>query len=227
MRLSGPAWDAAVHDSGLLLIACLLGGLIGWQREAEGRAAGLRTHVLVCLGSCLITCVSFGMGDPGRIAAQIVTGIGFLGAGVILRRGVSVRGLTTAATIWVVAGIGIAVGASTRFALLAAFATVLVLLTLTLARRLESVVGKNRRTETLLVTVPRRTGAVGQMLEALTKAGADVVGFDSDDPEAGGELRTVQVQLRLRQDVTRAALSQILSESLPQAHFAWEEAEQA
>lgn len=214
------ALDRFLRDAGLLLLAWVLGGLIGWQREARGRAAGLRTHVLVCLGSCLITRVSLSVGDPGRIAAQIVTGIGFLGAGVILRRGESVRGLTTAATVWVVAGIGIAVGAGEAFAPLAAFATLLILLTLTLATRLEDLIGKNKRTLTLIITLARHQGAVARTLEALTAAGADVVHFDVEENEEGGQ-RAITVGLRLRQDVTKSALVQALTGSVPGAAFTW------
>jgi putative Mg2+ transporter-C (MgtC) family protein len=105
-------------------IAAGLGGLIGLEREMRDREAGFRTHILVCVGSALFTIVSaYGFrdflisgdqvirADPTRIAAQIVTGIGFLGAGAIIRQGLSVRGLTTAATLWVAAAIGIASGA--------------------------------------------------------------------------------------------------------------------
>ncbi len=103
-----------------MLIAALLGGLIGLERDIHGRAAGLRTHLLVGLGSAVFTILSeiisknfvtpgFGA-DPGRIAAQIVSGIGFLGAGVIIKEGVNVRGLTTAACLWGVAAIGMASG---------------------------------------------------------------------------------------------------------------------
>lgn len=127
-----PETASFLRDGGLLLFAWLLGGIIGWQRESKGHTAGLRTHALVCGASCLLSLVSFSGqgGDKGRIAAQIVSGIGFLGAGVILRRGASVRGLTTAATVWLVAGVGIAVGAGLHFALLAALTTAITLLTL-------------------------------------------------------------------------------------------------
>src|SRR5204862_73712 len=104
--------------------AAVLGGLIGVERELREREAGLRTHLLVSLGSALFTIVgAYGFhsfldsgasvvrADPTRIAAQIVTGIGFLGAGAIIRQGLSVRGLTTAATLWVVAAVGLAAGA--------------------------------------------------------------------------------------------------------------------
>jgi putative Mg2+ transporter-C (MgtC) family protein len=106
-----------------LAFACGLGGLIGFERELRDREAGIRTHLLVALGSALFTIVSaYGFHaflvdggnavrtDPARIAAQIVTGIGFLGAGAIIREGLSIRGLTTAATLWVVAAIGMACG---------------------------------------------------------------------------------------------------------------------
>ena len=99
-----------------LLLATALGAIIGYQRERAGKPAGLRTHVLICLGAALFTIASlyaFGAGaDPARIAAGIVAGIGFLGAGAIIRRDEGlVAGLTTAATIWAVAAIGLAVGA--------------------------------------------------------------------------------------------------------------------
>lgn len=98
-------------------VAAVLGGAIGFERELRERQAGLRTHLVVSVGAALFTLVSaygfkdFGHVDPTRIAAQIVTGIGFLGAGAIIRHGLSVRGLTTAATLWLVAAIGMATGA--------------------------------------------------------------------------------------------------------------------
>ncbi|MGI6559248.1 MAG: MgtC/SapB family protein [Limnochordia bacterium] len=114
-----------------LLLATVLGGLVGLERELHGRPAGFRTNTLVCLGSTLVMLVSAyafantpGWSyDPGRMAAQVVSGIGFLGAGSIMREGPSIKGLTTAASLWVVAGIGLAVGSGFLFA--AVFATVL------------------------------------------------------------------------------------------------------
>ena len=102
-----------------LALAAVLGGLIGLERESLSRPAGLRTYTLVCVGSALAMVVSLDMyyqyyqtvnADPGRIAAQVVSSIGFLGAGTIMREGATVRGLTTAAGLWVVACIGLAVG---------------------------------------------------------------------------------------------------------------------
>jgi putative Mg2+ transporter-C (MgtC) family protein len=101
-----------------LFVGAALGGAIGLERELRERQAGLRTHLVVSVGAALFTLVSaYGFTDwgvrvdPTRIAAQIVTGIGFLGAGAIIRQGLSVRGLTTAATLWLVAAIGMAAGA--------------------------------------------------------------------------------------------------------------------
>jgi putative Mg2+ transporter-C (MgtC) family protein len=115
-----------------LLLATFLGGVIGFQRERSGKEAGLRTNMLICLGSALFTVLSiyaFPGSDPARIAAGIATGIGFIGAGVILRQGGGiVVGLTSAATIWVVAGIGVAAGAGLY--IIAPSATVLALIIL-------------------------------------------------------------------------------------------------
>lgn len=100
-----------------LILSAIVGGLVGMEREANNRPAGLRTHILVTLGSSLIMLMSMNgfhnlpnVGDPARLAAQVVSGIGFLGAGTILRQGNSIKGLTTAASLWVCAGIGLAIG---------------------------------------------------------------------------------------------------------------------
>ena len=117
-----------------LLLATALGGVIGFQRERSGKEAGLRTNMLICLGSALLTVLSiyaFSGSDPARIAASIATGIGFIGAGVILHRsGGVVLGLTSAATIWTVAAIGMAAGAGMYY--VAPAATVLALIILLL-----------------------------------------------------------------------------------------------
>ena len=128
-----------------LLLAATLGGLIGLERETHGRAAGLRTHILVCLGAGLIMLTATYLFeayqhssrvDPFRIAAQVVSGIGFLGAGTIIRFRASVRGLTTAASLWASAAIGLAVGCG--FYQAALFTTVLVLISLLYLTKLES-----------------------------------------------------------------------------------------
>jgi len=135
-----------------LLITVVLSGLVGLERQAHRRAAGLRTHILVGLGSCLIMLTSIYvfdiyrdsvMLDPTRIAAGVITGIGFLGAGTIIRQKNGVSGLTTAASIWVVSGLGLAVG--TGFIRTALYATVLVLIILHLARYLEKYLFINQK----------------------------------------------------------------------------------
>ena len=118
-----------------LLLATALGAIIGYQRERAGKSAGLRTHVLICAGAALFTVASlYGFGvaaDPARVAAGIVAGVGFLGAGAIIRRGEGVvEGLTTAATIWAVAAIGLAAGAGLY--LLSAVTTAVILIVLCL-----------------------------------------------------------------------------------------------
>lgn len=127
-----------------LLLSMLLGGMVGWERKQKGQAAGVRTFALISMGACLAMLLSiyvpqvyFGLknGDPGRIAAQVVTGVGFLGGGAMIQQRGSVRGLTTAAGIWVVANIGLAVGFGMY--VIGVLATVLSLIILTLLEKWE------------------------------------------------------------------------------------------
>lgn len=129
-----------------LFLALALGGMIGFEREVRDKAAGFRTLMFICVGSTLFTIFSirlvqlFGQpGDPARIAAQIVTGVGFLGAGVIMRENGEVRGLTTAATIWLVSAIGVGVGAGLY--LFTSLATAVILLILFIFPTLENMMG--------------------------------------------------------------------------------------
>lgn len=117
-----------------LILAVAAGALIGLEREKTRHPAGLRTHMLVCIGATLITLVSVEMfpNDPARVASGIVTGVGFLGAGMIFRDKNTVRGLTTAASIWAVAGVGLALGLGAYF--MAAAASAAILLTLEISR---------------------------------------------------------------------------------------------
>jgi putative Mg2+ transporter-C (MgtC) family protein len=132
--ISAQPWELAVR----LVVAMLLGGLIGIEREVSHHSAGLRTNILVSLGACLFTVLSLtGFGEVGtnpdsaRVAAQVVSGIGFLGAGAVFRDKNRVRGLTTAAAIWLVAAIGMAAGAGSYFsALITTLLTLVVLVIL-------------------------------------------------------------------------------------------------
>lgn len=162
-----------------LVVALILGALVGIERERGERAAGLRTHALVCLGSCLIMITStYGFQsvvgkagfdvDPSRVAAQVVSGIGFLGAGTILLRKEIVRGLTTAAAIWVVAGIGLAVGGGLY--LPAVETTVGALVVLAIFRPIERKFFAHRRIHRVVVEVHPQTGQMTAIRNALAQA---------------------------------------------------------
>lgn len=121
-----------------LILAGILSGLIGMDRERKGRDAGLRTHMLVGIGSCLFTSLSvfaFEGGDPGRVASQILPGIGFLGAGAILKQQSTIHGLTTAASIWITAAIGMGVGTGAWFS--AICATLIIWFTLVIVQKMK------------------------------------------------------------------------------------------
>lgn len=166
-----------------LLMAVICGGVVGLERESTNRPAGLRTHVLVCLGSTLTMQVSllmydmtlragFGNGDPGRIAAQVVSGIGFLGAGTIMREGVNIRGLTTAASLWVVAGVGLAVGA--HMYLESIVATLLIVLTLKTLSQVEHRYIAKGGHHTLIVHVADTPGRMGALATVIGRWGANI-----------------------------------------------------
>jgi len=200
-------WDESLLR---LALAAVLGGLIGVERELREREAGLRTHLLVALGSALFTIVgAYGFhaflasgqpvvrADPTRIAAQIVTGIGFLGAGAIIRQGMSVRGLTTAATLWVVAAVGLAAGAGYYSA--AVITTALVLIALYPLRIMAYRILHRFRPEDgrLLVELPvgQPPGAV---IDEIERAGARI---GSVDVSQEGDRRRLELELKLPRDI--------------------------
>ena len=183
-----------------LAVAAGLGGAIGFERELRERQAGLRTHLVVSLGAALFTLVSayafrnFGTKvDPTRIAAQIVSGVGFLGAGAIIRQGFSVRGLTTAATLWLVAAIGMASGAGYYDGAL--IATLGALFTLGPLRILAYKVIRRYRIELdrLLVEIPAG-GSPAPLLEAVERQGSRVVSLEI---EQEGDRRSVAMLIEL------------------------------
>ena len=187
---------------GRLVLAAALTGAIGLERELRERVAGLRTHMLVGVGSALFTLVSayaftdFATGgarvDPTRIAAQIVSGIGFLGAGAILRQGLSVRGLTTAAALWMCAAIGMAAGAGFYSAALAA--TAIALVGLGPFRRLERRVNRIGGDAGILELQLAHDHSVGEALRVLERRRARIHGIEFDTKE--GE-RWVRIDLEL------------------------------
>jgi putative Mg2+ transporter-C (MgtC) family protein len=182
--------DAGLWDMILkLVVALVLGGLIGLERETHGRPAGLRTHVLVCLGSTLFALCSYTIAgtrfDPGRISAQIVTGIGFLGAGTIIRQGSVIRGLTTAASVWTVAAIGLAVAVGGQMMLVAIAASVLVVATLNLIPHLERRVLTRTSERNLTVVVASGSEPVCRVMAALNKHAARVRVLGSEETDEG------------------------------------------
>jgi putative Mg2+ transporter-C (MgtC) family protein len=159
-----------------LLAACIFAGVIGWERERTFHPAGLRTHILVCVGSALVMVISMyafdafiaAPKDPARLAAQVVSGIGFLGAGTILREGVSVKGLTTAASLWVVAGIGLAAGSGFYYA--AILTTLLVTLTLRSSSYLEKKV-KHKQQKYVKVIIKNSSGLLAKVCAVIARYG--------------------------------------------------------
>ncbi len=161
---------------GALTLSVLLGGAVGLERELRGKPAGLRTNILICVGATLFTqlsiVVSGGDGDPGRIAAQIVTGVGFLGAGTILHTRGTVQGLTSAATIWLVAAIGVAVGAGALFE--ATGATLLVLVVLRALGAVEPMLRRRATVTRLRVEVDAGPGRAEEVERIVREAGLEI-----------------------------------------------------
>ena len=189
-------WEVALR----LAVAAALTGAVGLERELRERAAGLRTHMLVGVGSALFTIISaYAWGDfifdrtqgtafdPTRIAAQIVTGIGFLGAGVIIRQGLSIRGVTTAAGLWVAAAIGMAVGAGYWGAAL--IGTGVVLVGLGPLRMAEGWVVRRRREGGTLEIDLRPEEPLAPVLSVLEGRRARVSRIHLEEEETGRELR--------------------------------------
>ena len=200
-------WDESLLR---LSLAAVLGGMIGVERELREREAGLRTHLLVALGSALFTIVgAYGFhafldsgesvvrADPTRVAAQIVTGIGFLGAGAIIRQGFSVRGLTTAATLWVVAAVGLAAGAGYYSAAVITTAVVLIalwplrILAYRILRRFRADDGR------LLVELPAGSPP-GQLIDGIERTGARITAIAVSQE---GDRRRLELDLALPRGV--------------------------
>lgn len=169
----------ALHVAAMVLlkmgISVILGGAIGLEREMHGRPAGLRTHMLVAIGVTLFCIIStaYKGADPTRISAQVVTGIGFLGAGAILRMGAEVRGLTSAASIWATSAVAMAVARGGPYLLVAAVSTVLVLLTLGYVEQIEKRY-RPRTSPTEMVVVLRRQTDLQELIAVLNRDGFEV-----------------------------------------------------
>ena len=192
-----------------VFIAVILGFAIGFEREMTSKFAGLRTHILVCIGSCIFTILSIWVfptavadgqyqayGDPARIAAQILTGIGFIGGGTVLRHGSSVFGLTTAATLWTTASIGMAVGCGQI--ILAVVATILTLFVLVLIRRLETGFLKQftQKTATIRATLVVHSAHVQEVIKAVNSSFDKIIEINHNRGDRIDETEKIYVETK-------------------------------
>ena len=186
-----------------LVMATFLAGLIGYEREYHGHSAGLRTHILVALGSSLIMLLSiYGFGDfnldrdPARLAAQVITGVGFIGAGTIIQNGFDIKGLTTATTLWLAMAIGLASGAG-QF-LLATTGALVGLFTLTMLRKFETFI--NRKAPKIFILVKDNQPVLKNIHESAREVRAGIRNIDS-------QITTFQGNKVLRITVTYAQIN--------------------
>lgn len=198
-------------DAVKLVTAALLGAIIGLQREFKDRPAGLRTHTLVSLASCLFTLISISAfsknADPSRIAANVAVGIGFIGAGTIIKQGNIIVGLTTAASLWMVAAIGVSVGAGNYF--LAVAATILALIVLTLLKWAEERIGKKKQ---VLMEIEVKSSDADQLIEIWKSLNAEEITLAKEE-----ESQKITVSVRAKDEkeirdlIEKASLNGILT----------------
>ncbi len=164
-----------------VILATLLGGAIGLERELSGKPAGLRTNILICVGATLFTVLSYklslGRGDPARVAAQILPGVGFIGAGTILHARGSITGLTSAATIWVVAAIGMALGSGAYTDAIGT--TVIVMLILWGLGNLEKLIARKSSYSHLVIHAKPEISAVEDLESLVRRSGLEVARVES------------------------------------------------
>ncbi len=181
-----------------LILACVLEGIIGYERENTNRPAGFRTHILVCVGAALVMVTSEYIFekyryqtniDPARLGAQVISGIGFLGAGTIIREGASVRGLTTAASLWAVSCVGIAAGIG--FYEGALFAAIIIYITLIVLKKLEKYFTKKDRLSVLHIKAQNLPGQIGAIGTILGKHNITIkkINFATEDDEEEVSIR--------------------------------------
>jgi putative Mg2+ transporter-C (MgtC) family protein len=175
-----------------LVLGAILSGIVGFEREFHGRAAGFRTHILLCVGSTLIMLTSIHIFDvyssrvpidPARLAAGVVTGIGFMGAGTIMRYKASVRGLTTATSLWVVSGIGLAVGSGLYFG--AIVTTLIAVVALMFFSRLEHAMIRKNWYKTIVIETKDGLEQLKKIREALSEYGSEINDLEADRSKDG------------------------------------------
>ena len=205
-----------------LLLSVLLCGAVGIERERKGRSAGLRTHLLVGVGSCIIMVLSiygfpaiFGdKRDVARLAASIITGVGFLGAGAIIHHNSGIRGLTTAGTIWIVMAIGIACG-SFNF-IIAIISTGIILIVLTTFRKFEARINKNN--PLIILSVPMNTPVIEKILRVSKEFDCQISGLSTELVDNNGVQSvecTFQVSFRKKDGDFNEYLSRLEAETKP------------
>jgi putative Mg2+ transporter-C (MgtC) family protein len=165
-----------------ILLSAILGGIIGLEREISHKGAGLRTNILIAIGSTLLTILSFKFAilgknvDPSRIAAQIVTGIGFLGAGAIIQARFSIHGLTTAASIWTVSAIGISVGSG--YYLISFLITIFVIIILTFFKYISKIIEKQKNMFVYIIKTEDRASIFIEIKKVITELGINYINAD-------------------------------------------------
>lgn len=228
-------WDLQIMF-GKLALAAVIGAAIGFERETHGQAAGLRTNILVCVGSCLLMMLSLHMEalhrhlgvadsvvrlDPGRIASYAIASMGFLGAGAIITGRGSVRGLTTAASLWIVTGMGLAVGAN--YVLPAVFSVVTSLVVLYAFRRIKGIF---RRDEHTILTL--KFDMSDRPLDPVKTILNDyciLIQFVNYKVELPGETTTYRIRLLSKDDKPWGQIVKKIAETKGLRELAWEEGE--
>lgn len=229
-------WNQLLWEFGKLMIAACIGGSIGFEREAHGQAAGLRTNILVCVGSCLMMMLSLHMEelyrhlmehnsvvrlDPARIASYAIASMGFLGAGAIIKGRGSVRGLTTAAGLWLATGIGLAIGAG--YFMPAIFCTVISLVILFLFRQIKSIFSHDEHT-LLTLKFARQEKPLKQIKDILSEYKI-LINFINFTMELPTDTVTYRLRLQSKEDMPWGLIVTKLSEIKWLQEIHWEEGE--
>jgi len=195
-----------------LLLAAVLGAAVGFERERDNQPAGLRTHMILVIGATLAMILSINVaaehdGDPARLAAQVISGIGFLGAGAILRFGFNVKGLTTATTLWSMAIVGLAVGYG--YYLISIGATILMLITLTLLNILEKKFVRTNIIRHITIQASDNPGMVKTIRKTITKLAEQTVSFSVQK-----NLKSERVRIQIVAKVNKGEKMETLTEAI-------------
>lgn len=224
----------ALRELGQLLIAALLGGAIGFERETHGQAAGVRTNILICVGSCLLMILSLHMEeifrhlnvestvrlDPGRIASYAIASMGFLGAGAIIKGRGSVRGLTTAAGLWLVTGIGLTVGAGLMFPAVAS--TLISLVVLYGLRRLKPLVSRDIYT-ILTLRFSDNSNALDDVIKIFADFPEITIQFINAFQNIEAQVTTYRLRLESKELMNRNTITEKLFHVRGLEELSWEE----